>query len=198
VQWIVHLLPFTLYPSTYILYPLNFMTQPPSGQKYSLWFMLQGEALNRLTEILHRLSIHYEAPEFPPHVTLLGSCVGERDEMIRRSSLVAAALRPFTIRLGKIDFRDEYFRSLFVHAGPAEPLRNAYRAASRIFRRAPDPDFMPHLSLLYGNFPVNLKEDVMAELGPRLDVRFKVRSLHLYHTQGAVQNWQQVESFGLR
>jgi len=160
--------------------------------------MPEGKVCDRLSFIIRRLSARLGAPEFPPHVTVLGSCVGERDEMIRRSSLVATVLRPFTIRLGKIDFREEYFRCLFVHAGPMEPLWNAYQVACRKFDRTPEHDFMPHLSLLYGNYPVNLKEDIPAELGSRLDVQFKVRSLHFYNTQGGVKEWRLVESFGLK
>ena len=41
---------------------------------------------DRLTLILRRLSARFDAPEFPPHVTLLGSCVGERRELIRQSA----------------------------------------------------------------------------------------------------------------
>jgi hypothetical protein len=57
---------------------------------------------------------------------------------------------------------------------------------------------MPHLSLLYGNFPRSLKEEIMMEMGPRLEVQFKVRSLHLYQTHGAPQHWRQVARFGLK
>jgi 2'-5' RNA ligase len=171
------------------------MTQPSAGQRYSLWLMPEGLARRRLEQLLRELSARYRGPEFLPHVTLLGSCVGERDEMIRRSSLVANLLTPFTIRLGKIDFRDEYFRCLFVHAGPLVPMRNAYHGACRKFNRTPDPDFMPHLSLLYGNFPQALKEEAMAELGPRLNVQFKVRNLYLFQTHGEVRNWHEVVRF---
>jgi len=80
---------FTLHTSAFILHPLLVMTSP-SGQKYSLWFMPEGEVCERLTLILQQLSRRFEAPEFPPHVTVLGSCVGERDEMVRQSALVAA------------------------------------------------------------------------------------------------------------
>jgi hypothetical protein len=37
----------------------------------------------------------------------------------------------------------------------------------------------------------------MAEMGPRLDVQFKVRSLYLYHTRGEPRRWRRVASFGL-
>ena len=180
------------------LWPLTLMIQPFAGQRHSLWLMPEGEVYERLTLILHRLSVRLNAPEFSPHVTLLGGCVGERRELIRRSAQVAAALRPFAIRLEGIDFRDEYFRSLFVHAVLTEPLRKAHQAACQAFGRRREPAFMPHLSLLYGNFPQSLKEGLIAEIGPRLDVQFKVRSLHLYQTRGEPRRWRQVARFGLK
>jgi 2'-5' RNA ligase len=156
-----------------------------------------GEVCDRLTLILHRLSARLDAPEFPPHVTLLGRCVGERRDLVRQSAQVAAPLRPFAIRLEAIDFRDEYFRSLFVHAALTEPLRRAHQAACQAFGRSRKPAFMPHLSLLYGNFPRSLKEELIAEVGPRLDIQFKVRSLHLFRTHGEPRLWRQVARFGL-
>ena len=174
------------------------MSQPPAGERYSLWFMPTGDVCDRLSRILHRLSARYGAPEFSPHVTLLGGCVGPRRELIRQSARVAAALRPFAIRLEEIDFLDEYFRCLFVRAALTEPLRKAHQAARQAFGHRREPAFMPHLSLLYGNFPRSLKEGVMAELGPRLDVQFKVRSLHLYRTHGEPRHWRRVASFGLK
>jgi 2'-5' RNA ligase len=174
--------------------PVN---QLPAGEKHSLWLMPTGDVCNRLSRVLHQLSARYGAPEFSPHVTLLGGCVGPRRELIRQSARVASALQPFTIRLEEIDFRDEYFRCLFVHAALTAPLRKAHQAARQAFGRGREPAFMPHLSLLYGNFPRSLKEAVIAQMGPRLDVQFKVRSLHLYRTRGYPHHWRRIESFGL-
>ena len=157
-----------------------------------------GDVCRRLSRTLHGLSAQLNAPEFPPHVTLLASCVGEAREMIQRAGRLAASLWPFTLHLEELDFRDEYFRCLFVHATLTEPLRNAYQAACQEFPRARRPPFMPHLSLLYGNFPPAMKEQLMGELGPRLDVQFKVRSLHLYRTHGEPRLWRRVARFGLK
>lgn len=174
------------------------MPRVPAGARYSLWFTPTGDVCDRLSQILRRLSSRYGGPEFCPHVTLLGGCVGPRREVIRQSACVAAFLRPFIIRLEGIDFRGEYFRCLFVHAALTEPLRKAHRAACQVFGCWREPALMPHLSLLYGNFPCSLKQEMIAELGLRLDVQFKVRSLHLYRTQGEPQYWRRVESFELK
>jgi len=173
------------------------MSQPPAGEKHSLWLMPRGDVYDRLSRVLKQLSARYEAPEFSPHVTLLGGCVGPRRALIEKSERLASALRPFMIRLQEIDFLDEYYRCLFVRAGLTEPLRKAYFAASREFGQSHPPAFMPHLSLLYGDFSRDLKQGVKAEIGPRFDVQFKVRSLHLYRTHGDPRLWRRVASFGL-
>jgi 2'-5' RNA ligase len=85
---------------------------------------------------------------------------------------------------------------LFVHAALVEPLRKAHQAACQAFGHRREPPFMPHLSLLYGNFPRGLKEEMVTEMGPRLDVQFKVRRLHLYRTHGEPRLWRRVASFG--
>jgi 2'-5' RNA ligase len=159
--------------------------------------MPRGDVCDRLSRVLQQLSAGYGAPEFPPHVTLLGGCVGSCRELIRLTACVAAALRLFVIRLEDIGFRDEYFRCLFVHAALTEPLRKAHQAARQAFGHRREPAFMPHLSLLYGNFPRSLKEEVMAEIGSRLNIQFKVRSLYLYRTHGEPRHWRRVASFGL-
>jgi len=167
-------------------------------EKHSLWLMPAGEVFERITEIIGQLSSRYGAPEFPPHLTLLGSFTGRRRELTERCGCIAASLRPFVIRLEQIESRDEYFRCLFVRAMLDGPLRQAHRAAFRALGDNRRKAFMPHLSLLYGFLPPSVKEQIIAEIGPRLDLRFKVRSLHLYRTQDDPPRWREVECFGLR
>ena len=160
--------------------------------------MPRGEVYDRLSRIVQRLSDRYGAPQFCPHVTLLGDCVGPRRELIGRAARVAATLRPFVLRLEEIGFLDEYFRCLFVHVALTEPLRKAHQAACREFGMEREPPFMPHLSLLYGIFPRSLKEEIIAEIGPRLDLQFKARSLHLWQTNGGQRKWRRLASFGFK
>jgi 2'-5' RNA ligase len=173
------------------------MTQRRVGQRYSLWLMPTGEVYERFAQLMRRLSAKHVAPEFPPHLTLLGGIIGQRREVLCISASLAACIRPFTIRLGKIDYLDEYFRCLFVLAARTTPLLNAHRVARDIFGHRREPSFMPHLSLLYGDFSRSVKEAAVAELGPRLDLDFKVRTVVLYSTRGEPRRWRCVAKFGL-
>lgn len=160
-----------------------------------MWLMPTADVCNRLSKIMRRLSRRHGAPKFPPHLTLLGRCVGTRKQILGASACVAAALRPLLIRLEEIDFRDEYFRCVFVRVALTEPLRTAYEAACQALGRNQEPAFMPHVSLLYGDFPTSLKEAMIAELGPRLDLEFEARRLHVYRTEGEPRHWRRVVSF---
>ena len=185
----------TLYTRNLQQFPV---TNKHMGEAHSLWLMPRGEVCERLSMIIAQLSARHDAPEFPPHVTLLGGCVGQRSELISQCAGVAATLRPFTIRLEELDFREEYFRCLFVHAALTAPLRHAHQAACQAFHRFREPAFMPHLSLLYGDFPRSLKERIIAAMGRRIDVQFKVRALHLYRTHGAPRHWRRVATLALK
>lgn len=169
----------------------------PKRRTYSLWLMPSGPVYRRLRGVILRLSRKYSAPVFKPHVTLLGRIVGTRREVLAKSAQLVRRMRPLAIRLGSLDGLNEYYRCLFVRAAKTGPLRKTYRAAWRIFKVEKRPGYMPHLSLLYGNFPPRLKEQTIRMLGGRLPLEFKVRSLHLYSTAGKPRAWRQVKAFRL-
>ena len=62
---------------------------------------------------------------------------------------------------------------------------------------AADPDFMPHVSLLYGRHSQQLKERIARAIVSDLPLKFKVRKLYLYNTQGRVHRWHEVAQFPL-
>jgi len=167
-------------------------------EKFSLWLMPAGEVSERLSAIIRHLSSRYGAPEFPPHVTLLGSFPGRSRELTEPCAMIAASLRPFVVRLGEIGCLEEYFRCLFVRAALDGPLRHAYRSACRALGDKRRKAFLPHLSLLYGIYPPSVKQQIIAEVGPRLDLQFRVRSLHLYRTQNDPPQWREVARFSLK
>jgi 2'-5' RNA ligase len=167
-------------------------------ERYSLWLMPAGGVRERLARAIQELSVQYGAPEFPPHVTLLGGIVGPRREVRRKAASLAALLPAFIIRLGEIDCLDQYFRCLFVRAAPSQPLLKAHRLACQVFGHRREPQFMPHLSLLYGDFSRSLKDKTIAAMGQRLDLQFKVQSLHLYSTRREPSRWWQVARLGLK
>jgi 2'-5' RNA ligase len=160
--------------------------------------MPEADAYVRLSTAIAAIARRFHAPKFQPHVTLLGLCVGARTELLEKAAQVASTIRPFDIHLKAVGYLDEYFRCLFVHVATSEPLRMAHENACRVFGRHREPPFMPHLSLLYGNFSASLKQALISEFGTRLDLEFPVRSLHVYRTAAEPRTWRRVAQFDLQ
>lgn len=157
--------------------------------------MPEGETAERLARWIGRLAKRYRTARFAPHVTLLSGLSGEAVALRERTRAAAAELAPFDARLDAFDGRDEHFRCLFVRVAEPAALAAAHATAARAFGRAPDPSFLPHLSLVYGTLAPESKRDVEREAESLLDVRFEARSLRLWSTAGPVSSWRELGAF---
>jgi hypothetical protein len=74
--------------------------------------------------------------------------------------------------------------------------------ARKIFNRQQDPKYMPHLSLMYGNFspiifsPI-IKEEIIDSMGREFDISFEVGSISLFPTNGEPLDFCKVKEFTL-
>lgn len=159
------------------------------GNGFSLWLMPEGESYESLTALVSGLAIRLGTPVFVPHVTLLAGLPGEEADLLPRAEALAARLPRLRVPLREIAGRDEYFRNLYVRADPAMSLRAAHGRAAEAFGRRPDPDFLPHLSLVYGRLPRDERQRIAASVRPDLPVAFEATALHVWRTEGTVGEW---------
>lgn len=159
--------------------------------------MPTGGVYNKIAEMISTLSRRYESPDFPPHVTLLGGLLGSEEEIVRKTEQLAGQIRPLTIMLTHVDSLKEYFRCLYLRADESADLEDMNRIARGIFDRHQDPKFTPHLSLMYGTFPPQVKEKIIQELRNVFSMRFEARSIHLYSTNGEPKDWYRVKQLDL-
>ena len=165
---------------------------------YSLWLTPTGKLGKRLAETIARLAEEHAAPQFEPHVALLGNLMGAEEEVIAQAARLASRLQPYTIQLTSLATSAEFFRCLFVQVKPIEAVMAAHQQARELFHRQGDPPYLPHLSLLYGRYPDHVKEDIITELGDRLQGEFTADSLHLYATGEQTSTWHSVGTYSLR
>lgn len=164
---------------------------------FSLWLQPTGQVYDRLAEMIRQLSEQYRAPVFEPHITLLGGLAGNRESLVLRTTQLAKLIQPNIVTLTTVDYLDEYFRCLFVSVEKTKWLADANIGARKLFHREGTPEFMPHLSLMYGNFPPTTKQRIIIEIGSTLATSFEVTSLHLWSTNGAPLEWYEVQEFFL-
>jgi len=167
------------------------------AKKYSIWLMPTGEIYKKLNGLIFQLSREYNTPKFEPHVTLFGRILGHKEEVILKTAQLASMVKPYKIELNRVEYLDEYFRCLFLKAKETNKVIKANQEAKKIFSRETDLKYMPHLSLMYGDFTPQIKEKIITEIGKKIPVSFDVDNIHLFSTDSKPQNWRRIKKFYL-
>lgn len=157
---------------------------------FSLWLTPPPAVREPFGRLIEALSQRLGTPRFEPHITLCGSGDFTEEEVLARADALAARLAPVPIHLTELGYTDAYFRCLFVRAERSDELLAAHRVACEQFGTPPAPDFMPHLSLVYGTFTRGQKERLMDEMGRRIDMRFYATGLSVCPPAGAPESWR--------
>lgn len=169
----------------------------PAPTTYSLWFMPQGEHYRWLAQVIGRFSQAWGTTRFEPHVTLLGGLAGPEEEVISQTVRLAGSLQPIIIQLTSLAGTDEYFRCLFIRVEPTEEVLAAHQQAREVFNQPDEPQYMPHLSLLYHDCPEQVRNAIIAKIGGLFQGEFIAHDLHLYDTTAAPDTWRRVRTFSL-
>lgn len=167
------------------------------SEGYTLWLMPSGAEYNRFADLIKKLAQQYNAPVFQPHVTLLGEFPQTEEEAMRLTQELVIGQKPFPVNLGQIDYQEYHFRALFVRAEKTDPLVNLHERAKKLFGMEHIPPYMPHLSLLYGNYPIEVKEEIIKAIGREQKATFEIRSVY-FIKGGKVEDWKILKEFPLK
>jgi 2'-5' RNA ligase len=87
---------------------------------------------------------------------------------------------------------------LFLRAEETPALLEANQEARTIFHHQQDAKFLPHLSLMYGNFDIEAKTRFLASIGREFNKTFSVDQIHLFFTSGEPKDWYRVQKYELQ
>lgn len=173
------------------------MALDPAPLRASLWIKPTAAARERCRAACERARGRNGGPRIEPHVTLLGGIDCAPDAAERRLRQLAARLPPFELQLDGIGLGHTHFQRLFARIELSPALRDARRLAEEVFERAP-AEFVPHLSLVYGDSEL----DAGATQGfeELAGLRFSVESLHLVTAARGVpiEQWRELLEATLR
>ncbi len=151
----------------------------------------------RFGRLIDALSQRLGTPRFHPHVTLCGTGDYTEADVRARTAALAARLAPVPIHLTEVGYTEEYFRCLYIKAERSPALLAAHATACAHFGRPAVPDFMPHLSLVYGELSREQKEKIIAEIGRRFDLTFCADAISLCWPAGTPESWRVLGPFPL-
>ncbi|MGQ9500531.1 MAG: 2'-5' RNA ligase family protein [Anaerolineae bacterium] len=169
----------------------------------SLWLIPDNEWHHLLSRIIARLSQQYNTPRFEPHLTLLSGIAIDHQNAIHHAAQLATqlGLGAFEIVMKRLSHRDEFFRALFLEAVRTPRLMDAHQMASTLFDQEPNRAFLPHISLMYGNLPATVKEEIIDQLASelKLPLSFRVSRVDLVVASSRLppSSWYRIASYML-
>jgi hypothetical protein len=164
--------------------------------RFSLWLMPPPAARERYAGLIDRLAARLGTPRFEPHITF-GGCEGSETQALARATALAARLAPVAVQLGPLEATEQYFRCLYVRAKRSAALLDAHRQAALACGVEPDAEFLPHLSLVYGELPDTIKETLLVELAGHVGSDFIADRIALCLPEGDVPTWRLLGPFAL-
>jgi len=163
---------------------------------YHIWLIPEDGDIFK--SAIKQLSETYKSKLFDPHVTLVSGITGNQDELVGRTENLARALSKMVLQPMEFSYTREFYRALFIVIKSSHELSDANLLAKNIFNLSLDQDFMPHLSLFYGELPSEEKEKIKKQLSNDLLLPFVVGSLVLFCTDMQSCDWFSVANFTLQ
>mmetsp|Transcript_3833 Transcript_3833/g.5863 ORF Transcript_3833/g.5863 Transcript_3833/m.5863 type:complete len:211 (+) Transcript_3833:112-744(+) len=179
---------------------------------HSLW-MCPSEgstACTTYTNLIQEMAAECGTSSFLPHITLVAGMMTSAQDVVERAKLVASKVAPYQYEFENISYRDAYFQCVYAQMKCTEQVKEANATARTIFtERQDDPPYMPHLSLVYGDFTEKQKKQ---EIIPKLQQKMKqitttekenhnlftVEAIEVWSTQGDFKDWYLVERVPLK
>ncbi len=132
-------------------------------RKYGFWIIPENDLYNELNSIIRKYSIVHKTPIFVPHLTLHGVVSSTDEEVVEVVRKVVKSLTPFNLELGQAEFSNTYYQCVFARVKTSASLFNANAAINNGFK-VEKQVFMPHMSLVYGDFTVEEREKIAHEI----------------------------------
>ncbi len=170
--------------------------QNPTVQGHHLFIEPPAECFSNLEKLIVNLAEQEGGPVFTPHITLLAGIVEPSVEVLRaKAEKIALATHPFQITFDSLGVEDAPFRALYVRVNPSRELSEMHRVALDTFAVTEVSEYMPHLSLLYGNYARAHKEKLLGDFAYLSDMHFPVTAISLYETMGPTSTWKKIDEY---
>lgn len=167
---------------------------------YTLWLLLCEEDEAWVKPLIDELAAELGTESFYPHATLMSGLSGRGDRTEAAVRDFASAHGVVETGIAGIEFLPETFRAFFLRLENHPALLEMHAQAAVWCDEAPPSEFMPHVSLVYGQPDVEAKKALEARLRDRIQERSLRldRLAYVYSGKGiAVSDWRIEYSFDL-
>jgi 2'-5' RNA ligase len=132
--------------------------------QFSFELVPEGVLGKELQEIVNHYSAVYSSSPFLPHITLYGAINSNEADVLKAAQELAQQISPLKIELGLVEFSTTHFQCVFARVKTTAQLMKAHLLVKLALGVNQDHVFMPHISLVYGDFDMETREKMTQQI----------------------------------
>ncbi len=133
------------------------------NMKYSIWLIPSSPTFENIQNCIRTLSEKHNGPIFEPHITILGNIEKDLGSITTTLEKLANNVHVFKLQLGEISISNTYFQSVLIRVRATDTLMRLHQDMKSLLNVESSP-FMPHMSLLYGNHDMEVREKIASSI----------------------------------
>ena len=126
--------------------------------RFSVFLTPSADDFDYAGNLIREFCAKYDEPPFEPHVTVYSGALSDPEALKKAVTDAAAGVPPFSLRVRRVGYSDEYFKTLFIEFEENAVLRGIYERIRAGDDAETGYELIPHLSLLYKEMPLRDKE----------------------------------------
>ncbi|MFT7538709.1 MAG: 2'-5' RNA ligase [Lysobacterales bacterium] len=166
------------------------------ANSYYFWLSPQTSDLEPLQDIITTLSKKYSTPIFEPHATLVSGLSGDEQKLLQKISSFSKKQKKLKLLFEDIEYTHGFFTALYIKTSLPEKLTLMHKQAMRDLNPKHQIQYIPHLSLLYGNISSDEKENIISAF-PLTSQEITIDSLKLVKGNADVTQWKIIDEWPL-
>lgn len=134
------------------------------NHRYSFITVPKGEVYSTFEKLIDSYGKQLHTPTYPTHLTLMHALEGTENHIVSRVEKFASSIKPFTVEVGKVEFSTTFFQCVFARVNATAELLNTHLALKTALGSQEKHVFMPHISIIYGDLPMETREQISKEI----------------------------------
>lgn len=167
-------------------------------ETYSVWLIpdVESSAYQSLDELIRAKAGKYpDAPDFRPHITVIGGLNSDRDLVLERTKELAASEDPFETDFIDISCSTTNHQCVFLLLDPSNELLSLNQRAVQLFE-LDSSMYVPHLSLIYSDMSIEERIKTTRSIcSESLPDSVEINMIEVVDTGGPVNDWETVAEY---
>ena len=163
---------------------------------YYLWGLFSPQESRYLYFIKDKVQSELISPSFDIHITLAGPYFNIEETFMSKLKSFGESNSSIILDVNGYSFKQEMFKAFYISVKNSLPLKELRKNIAKLKKFDLDNRYSPHISLCYGNHPIQEKRELISKL-PKFNKLIRISKIALVEISKDINQWNILASFDL-